>query len=270
MTPVKIKKITKLSSKNDRYDIQVAKNHNFFANNILIHNTSQRSAYGLDERKIRWWEKVFHKFLPIKTLEWKWYVGTRNVICSDKVGFHSNKLRDDAAAYFLGKLYKGEEVFYEVVGYDGQTPIMPRHSTVGLKDKTAQKLYGDTITYNYGCKEGEFDIFVYRMCMINEDGFILEYPWEYVKARCGEMGVKTVAQAIPPFRYDGNVENLRKLVEELTEGPSDYPNIVNEGVCIRYENRMHSNIVKNKSFLFKVMEGITKEDENFVDPEEIA
>lgn len=235
-----------------------------------LHGTSHRNAYNLDERKLRWYEKILGKFLSLKTLEYRNYVGTRNVIVSDKEGFHSNKLREIASSNFIGKLHKGEEVFCEIVGFDGQAPIMPKHSTLGLKDKTAQKLYGDVITYNYGCKEGECDVYVYRICMINEDGFLLEYPWEYVKARCGEMGVKHVKEACVPFRYDGNVENLRKLVEELTEGPSDYPNIPNEGICLRYENRMHTNIVKNKSFLFKVMEGIIRESEEYIDPEEIS
>ena len=35
---MKIKQITKLTNKFDRYDIEVEHTHNFFANNILVHN----------------------------------------------------------------------------------------------------------------------------------------------------------------------------------------------------------------------------------------
>ena len=40
MKKVKIKKITKLEEKLDRYDLTVSSTGNFFANGILIHNTS--------------------------------------------------------------------------------------------------------------------------------------------------------------------------------------------------------------------------------------
>lgn len=40
MEVVKIKKITKLEQKLDRYDLTINTTHNFFANGILIHNTS--------------------------------------------------------------------------------------------------------------------------------------------------------------------------------------------------------------------------------------
>jgi len=35
---MKIKEINKIKNVNKKYDIQVAENHNFFANNILVHN----------------------------------------------------------------------------------------------------------------------------------------------------------------------------------------------------------------------------------------
>lgn len=46
MKSVKIKSIKRIP-KNDRYDLTVPKNHNFFANNILIHNTSGRTGFVL-------------------------------------------------------------------------------------------------------------------------------------------------------------------------------------------------------------------------------
>ena len=40
MEKVKLKKITKLEKKLDRYDLTISSTGNFFANGILIHNTS--------------------------------------------------------------------------------------------------------------------------------------------------------------------------------------------------------------------------------------
>lgn len=37
----KVKSVRKLSKKEDVYDITTNKNHNFFANNILVHNCGE-------------------------------------------------------------------------------------------------------------------------------------------------------------------------------------------------------------------------------------
>lgn len=42
---MKIKSITKIKSDAKRYDIEVEKNHNFYANNILVHNSSIYTEY---------------------------------------------------------------------------------------------------------------------------------------------------------------------------------------------------------------------------------
>ena len=39
---------------------------------------------------------------------------------------------------------------------------------------------------------GNPDIYVYRMTMTNEDGFVVEYTPDFMRYRCEQMGVKTV------------------------------------------------------------------------------
>ena len=46
----KIKSIKKITSTSKRYDIEVKKNHNFFANNILVHNCSATFFIGTKRR----------------------------------------------------------------------------------------------------------------------------------------------------------------------------------------------------------------------------
>lgn len=60
MKYVKIKSIKKISVL-DRYDLTVNTTHNFFANNILIHNTSGISSYVLCKRNLNWIEKILLK-----------------------------------------------------------------------------------------------------------------------------------------------------------------------------------------------------------------
>ena len=42
---MKIKSIKKIENDSKRYDIETLKNHNFFANNILVHNSSVYVEY---------------------------------------------------------------------------------------------------------------------------------------------------------------------------------------------------------------------------------
>jgi hypothetical protein len=86
-------------------------------------------------------------------------------------------------------LKKGETVFFEIVGFEPNgKPIMPAVDTEKLKDKEFTKKYGKSMTFSYGCNptDKQFDIYVYRIHMTNEDGFSIEYSWEDIKERCKE------------------------------------------------------------------------------------
>lgn len=254
---MKIKSIRKID-RQDRYDLTVNETRNFFANGILIHNTSQRVYYGKDERSLSFREKVAEFFgCKIDRYKTDTLVGTRRVIISDdSVGFHSDKLRDDAAKPFMGKLHPGETVYYEVIGWDGDKTIMPGASTEKL-DKEEQKKYGAVVEYTYGVPKGEFDIYVYRITISLDDGRQVDLPWEAVKKRCAEMHIKHVPQVIPPFIFDGDHEKLNELVESLTEGDDIiYPSIPREGVCVRADRYPTCVIEKNKNITFKILEGI--------------
>ena len=257
MKTLKIKSIKKIDRK-DRYDLTISQTSNFFANNILIHNTSQRVYYGADERSLLLREKIA-KFLGCNINRYKvgHLVGTRRVIISDdSIGFHSDKLREDAAKPFIGKLHPGETVYYEVIGWDGTTPIMPGSDTNELS-KEEQKKYGKRVEYTYGLPQGEFDIYVYRITISLMDGRQIDLPWESVKKRCQEMHVKHVIECVPPFIFDGDHSKLDKLVEDLCDGDDIlYPQIPREGICIRAERYPTCLIVKQKGFTFKVIEGL--------------
>jgi hypothetical protein len=176
----------------------------------------------------------------------------------------------------MGGLKKGETVYFEVVGYEpGGKSIMPSCDNSKL-GKEFVKRYGDKTTFSYGMDaDNEFylqkqcDVFVYRITTTNEDGESYDYTWDDVVARCKDLGVKHV-----PHICEVTVEDhrdLRDLVEKLTVGPSllDERHI-REGVCVRVEGTgFNIQVYKNKSFEFKVLEGIIK-DAGVVDQEEEA
>lgn len=235
--------------------------------------------------------KVIHKYKPF-TFKWlknklgllpnetyEHVIGTRNVTmnpietsANEGRGYYEDEsFRQKVVQPLIGKLHRGEMLFFEVVGWvNDNTPIMPPAKIKDLKEKSLKK-YGDLMYYSYGTKKGEADIYVYRIAHLMDDGELIDLTFEQVKARCGELGVKHVVEVCPKFIYDGDENKLREHVESLTDGddPVD-PSHLREGVCIRAERYPTPLVLKNKSFFFKLAEGMAKEKEDYVDEEESA
>ena len=184
---------------------------------LKMHGTSQRTGYlpVFKGYKRTLWDKIFRRAgEPI--YEWDYVSGTRRTVLENFDGgfYGSNAFRKQHENLFRGKLWKGETVYYEVVGFtDDGTSIMASCSNKKLNDKEFVKKYGDTTVFSYGCSptgtkrmvgedaDGRFmidmtapksDIYVYRMTMTNEDGNIVEYTPNFMRYRCELMGVKTV------------------------------------------------------------------------------
>ena len=129
------------------------------------------------------------------------------------------------------------------------------------------------------------DIYVYRMTMTNEDGFIVEYTPDFMRYRCEQMGVKCVpvlwTGTIPTneaelgLQHDHNEypinagEWIKNKAEEFYEGPDPVGKThVREGVVVRILNRPKFTAYKHKNFSFKVLEGLVKADAIEPDMEE--
>lgn len=285
MQEVRIKKIKKLVGKKDRYDLTVNSTHNFFANGILIHNTSGRVGHVILDRTLTWKDRLA-KWFGAKIAEEKWgYLnGTRRVVLEETTGtqFHDPTIREKAFELFNGNLRKGETIYFEIVGYepDGKT-IMPSVDTSVLKDKDFTATYGKTMTYSYGCEPGKSDVYVYRITMTGADGHSVDLPWNDVKSRCTELGVKHVPElgriTLNEIRLKLGTSDPRDVQDELmkivdlhAQGPSllDSKHI-REGVCVKIDHYgLTPRVYKHKSFTFKVLEQIVK-DIGLVDQEEV-
>ncbi len=221
--------------------------------------------------------------------------------------YGGDRFRETHHNFFKGKLHKGETVYYEVVGYtDSDALIMPEVDNKKLNDKEFVKQFGDKTKYTYGCYSNDeaeqlihekiikddfrlkamsdfFNstfinyeqlnnypqnkIFVYRMTITNEDGHIVEYPTELVQRRCEEMGVKMVP-IFEKFIYTTKAPFLKR-VEKHTDGIDPIGKThIREGVVVRIDNSPTFTALKNKSFQFKVLEGIAKADAVEADIEE--
>lgn len=211
--------------------------------------------------------------------DWGYVTGTRRVVLDNFEGgfYGDNAFREQHAKFFEGKLNKGETVYYEIVGFTTTgAPIMSSVANNKISDKEFTKQYGKTTTFSYGCKENESACYVYRMTMTNEDGDVVEYPPDYMRYRCEQMGAKYVPVLwrgiVPdklPVVFDMETETdyqetpgdyIKEIAEQYYDGPDPIgKDHVREGVVIRILNRPKFCAYKHKNFSFKVLEGIAKD-----------
>ena len=268
---------------------------------LKMHGTSQRTAYVpvFKEYKRTLWDKIRRREgTPI--YEWDYVSGTRRTVLDNYDGgfYGSNEFREQYHKFFEGKLWKGEEVYYEVVGYTHSgVPIM----ATGNTPKEYVKEYGKKMEFSYGCRPGHLsgkvldkeivnnegivypqsDIYVYRMTMTNEDGDVVEYTPNFMRYRCEQMGVKTVPVmwkgTIPAHTADEAAIRLgqdagawvKEKAEEFYDGPDPIGKThIREGVVVRILNRPKFCAYKHKNWCFKVVEGLVKESAEAPDMEE--
>lgn len=270
---------------------------------LKMHGTSQRTGY---LPVLKGYKKTFVDWLlrrdgkPI--YDWGYVSGTRRTVLDNYDGgyYGSNEFREQHSKTFEGKLWKGETVYYEVVGFTHtNAPIMAEGNNEKLgKDFVNQ--YGKTTVFSYGCEPFGFkvippdpkiptatpkvdftkpqsDIYVYRMTMTNEDGAVVEYTPDFMRYRCEQMGVKTVPVFTRFILHDYDLEMddrspgeiAKDVAERYYDGPDPIGKThVREGVVVRILNRPKFCAYKHKNFSFKVLEGIIKDTAAAPDIEE--
>lgn len=261
---------------------------------LKMHGTSQRTGY---LPVFKGYKRTFKDWLlrrdgkPI--YDWGYVSGTRRTVLDNYDGgyYGSNEFREQHSKTFEGKLWKGETVYYEVVGFTHTgAPIMAEGNNEKL-GKDFVKQYGKTTVFSYGCDpEGESfkheyadcwdginarefkpqsDIYVYRMTMTNEDGAIVEYTPDFMRYRCEQIGVKTVPVmwkgVIPAHTGDAAAIRLgqdagawiKEKAEQYYDGPDPIGKThIREGVVVRILNRPKFTAFKHKNHNFKMISGI--------------
>lgn len=197
------------------YNLNAFKPGDLIEITLKMHGTSQRTAHlpVFKGYKRTIMDKVLHREgTPI--YGWGYVSGTRRTVLEnyDNGYYGSEHFREPYSKFFEGKLWKGETVYYEVVGFtDSGAPIMASADNKKLNDKEFVKQYGKTTVFSYGCnptgvigkgitecKVPKSAMYVYRMTMTNEDGQVVEYPPHFVRYRCEQMG----ANCVPALHYE--------------------------------------------------------------------
>lgn len=270
-----------------------------------LHGTSGRTGYVLENKEIK--QSIGDtilgglKGLGFKrtrfTKEYTTVTGTRNVILKERtaLGFYGNEefrgLMEDRVSELLKK---GEIIYYEIVGHT-TTGKNIMHG-VEVEDKSLKNTYGKTMSYTYGCKENQCEMYVYRITNVNEDGIAIDLSWPMVMTRCKELGIKHVPNlgwthlvdvengneiilvgsgtrdTPQPILYEEkDSEFLLEIVDALAEGASGLDSShIKEGVVIRVESGQGVKAYKEKSHTFLTLEGILKDKDDYVDMEEAA
>lgn len=236
-----------------------------------IHGSSHRIARVLDDVPLPRWKQWVNRFYPLfPDKAFAVLNGSRNVILERTEGqgwYGDNDFRDKALHGVT--LRKGECLFLEIAGYVNETtPIMGDQH---VKDKELIKTHGRVMRYSYGATPGEQKVFVYRITNVNEDGHVTELPWLQMAARCKELGLPSVPLLTGPLIYDGNIDALKTTIETHAEGVESLdPSHIREGVVLRAESEYGTIFAKHKQWLFLYLEGVAKDNPEFVDTEEVA
>ena len=224
-----------------------------------VHGTSAIAANCLVKTKKKGLGKLlFWKELP---KQYDMVYASRSVIKNGVLGapltlkdggyYGYDLWKEEGEKHFKGKLYQGESVYYEIVGFT------PTGSCI-------QK------GYDYGCAPNESKVYVYRITKTGQDGHVVEYGWQAVKGRCLELNVTPVTEY-----YFGRAKDLFPCISESTTWVNDFigklketylekicPDCKNkmadEGIVLRVESS-NIEVYKLKSELFILGESKAKD-----------
>ncbi len=238
---------------------------NFFRDNRLItkgmlyieekeHGTSGRSILGLIERPLKWYEKLLSKIgINVSTASWDYLNGSRRIVFSHNEGTNCrsvifNKLKPN--------MLKGEELYYEISGYDTNGSMIQKD-------------------FPYGCNNKEHRVMLYRVTQTTQDGRVIERSREYVYNRADELGLQR-PKLLDQYYFDGSDESRQKLIEkieyyttQITQSTID-PNTVFEGVVVWFQlNNGEWSCLKAKSFEFLNKDSKMKDSADYVDIEDL-
>ena len=257
------------------YNLGAFKNGDIVQLTLKMHGTSGRTGYlPLIRTKQTWLDKLLRRH-GTDYFQYGYVTGTRRVVLSeDRRGgyYESDDFRHAMSQKFEGRLRQNETVYYEIVGFQGPggAPIMAAADNTKASNLVFLNKYGPTTTFSYGCTQDHgysdespcCDVYVYRMTMVNGDGYVVEYSPDQIRDRCEQMGVHVVPE-FERFIIPHNVnpgEYVLQRAELYFEGPDPVdPRHIREGVVARICNKSKFAVYKHKGFLFKQISGIAIE-----------
>ncbi|MFZ2992613.1 MAG: RNA ligase family protein [Microgenomates group bacterium] len=245
-----------------------------------IHGTSARTSLTkVVHRNQNIFQKilsnVFRKFIGKEYSQYEYVSGTRRTVINNRLDVtiegQTDYYRWEWHNKIAPQLHVGETVYYEIVGWDstGGTIMEKQNLSTIKKDNIIKNTWRNPMIYSYGLPEGQNDVYVYRVTLTSNDGTVSELSWYEVQKRCRELGLKTVP--LQSIYMTMDIADLEESVSvAMVDGSSWLDNRhLMEGIVIRTENSSGIKWYKSKNFAFGLLEGYLKQDENYVDTEEV-
>lgn len=247
-------KITKIEEVNPKtfcyrakYDIETT-THNFFAGEILVHNSSHVSANILTKKPLNWLENIA-QWLGVKVQDTEYgnIYSSRKVIKNDKINPNGKHYYDVdiwgiVNDYLKQSLPQGCTVYCEIVGYLPDGRMIQKDYDYSCVQPKINEQY----VVGKHCK-----VYVYRVTFTMPNGYVVELNAKDVQAWCVNNGL----EAVPLLWYGlakelGNTpEDVYKFLEikylekSCTMCVNEVPA---EGIVIRIDNEAY----KMKSWAF--------------------
>lgn len=267
-----------------------------------LHGTSGRTGQVMVEKEQWWITKQINRlsWFTIKPKTESMLVsGTRNcIVDTAATGEKGKGFRVMIHDMFSGRLRHGEELFYEIVGFeDTGSPIMGTHTIGKIGDSKIEKrlkkeVGSETITYHYGCARNgrlpvdnmsgplRFRVHVYRITFNGHD-----MPWNEVAVRTFALRQTLDRRCVAFLSIVPTLDiweagswsegRLRQSCDDMSREPGMGDMPLREGVCVRIETTVDgvttvAKSLKHKSWIFCALEGIARNDQDYVDTEEVA
>lgn len=221
------------------------------------HGTSVIVSNVLARKKTNFFLQVLSKLgVPIRTSEYSRVWASRRVVKGidvPKIGaqhfYEGEDIWGIAAAelFSLRAVEKGITIYAEIVGFTpGGSPIQSG--------------------YSYGCVPGTHRTLVYRITSTNEDGKVIEFSWNQIKAYTDKYGLEMVKELYFGRVIDlftpgalGGTENhwhegLLRLLENMyvhdQDCPWNVPGTPAEGIVVKVDRLDYDEAYKLKNFRF--------------------
>lgn len=225
-------------------NIHTVKDDDWVIVTAKIHGSSARFANTVVKRQLTWKERVA-KFFGIKVQEHEYdtLAGSRRVVkdlkgTQDFEHYYDKDIWNSHLEKIQHLIPKNWILYGEIIGWVG--------------GKAIQK------NYTYQIPRGESEFYVYRICVINENGITVDLTWKQIKEWTTNNGLKHVPEIWQGYHKDFDEEPYmnQKFVKDLRLFqclPLDKEANCDEGLCIRVDG-IKPYILKAKSPVFLLHE----------------
>lgn len=201
-----------------------------------LHGTSIRIGHTIAKRKLNLFERLLSKVgVQILPYTYDYVYGSRKVIKDVNNPYQNHFYETDIWTFegkkLVGLLPENFIVYAELIGWTPEGKEIQRN-------------------YTYSVEQGKAELFVYRIAIVNSQGFITDLTWDQIVEFCKKNGLKHVPEMWRGKKSDFNVQDFmdKRFFEEGYKQCiylGENKDIVDEGVCIRIEG-MNPTIFKAK------------------------